>query len=68
MAWTALSSYEYELRDNDNVVATGRLTVDQPLAVGDQVAIGKRTCLVIDLMPGLAGRERRVILGAESSS
>ena len=56
--------YEYELRELDEKIATGRITVDQPLAVGDQVTIGKRVGIVTDLLPALTGRDSRIIVGA----
>ena len=60
----AAARYEYELRDGDEVVATGRITVDQPLAVGDQVTIGSRLGVVTDLLPPLGGRDLRIIVRA----
>ena len=59
-------TYEYELRDGDEVIATGRFTIDTSLAPGDRVTIGKHACVVTDLLPAIAEREARVILAATS--
>lgn len=36
----AISEYLYELRRGDEIVATGRLSREDPLEVGDRVLIG----------------------------
>jgi hypothetical protein len=61
-------TYEYELREGDEVIATGRLTVDHPLAVSERVAIGARTGVVVELLPRIHGREERAILETSTSS
>jgi hypothetical protein len=56
------ASYEYELRDGDEVIATGRITVEEPPTTGDRIAIGKRAGMVVELLPAFGDRDRRVIL------
>jgi hypothetical protein len=59
---TSSITYEYELREGDAVIATGRLTVESPLLNGDRVAIGKRVGVVSALLPAIADRDRRVVV------
>jgi hypothetical protein len=37
-----MPDYRYELRRGDEVIATGHLTREQPLEVGERIAIGSR--------------------------
>lgn len=58
-------SYVYELRDDDTVVATGRLSRDAPLAAGDTVAISGKVCIVRQVISTLNLNEQRLILESE---
>jgi hypothetical protein len=54
--------YTYELRRGDDVVATGRVSREKPLEVGERVILGGREGIVrsIDLLFG--ERELRVVV------
>lgn len=54
--------YRYELRRGDEVVATGRLTYEQPLEVGDRVEIGGQHGIVRTIEPLLGEREARLVV------
>lgn len=55
--------YEYELREHDGaIVATGHLSRDEQLAVGDRITIGQRHGTVTGVMPPVAGRAARVTI------
>jgi hypothetical protein len=58
----AVFRYRYELRRNDDLVATGHLTLDEPLEVGDHVTIGRSHGLVHSVMPTLGKHERQLIV------
>lgn len=47
----AMPDYRYELRRGDEVIATGHLTRQQPLAVGDWISIAGRTGAVRGIEP-----------------
>ncbi|MFL5925436.1 MAG: hypothetical protein ACJ77E_00680 [Gaiellaceae bacterium] len=52
--------YEYELRRDGAVIATGRLQLDEPPRPGDPLPLGKDTVTVADVLD--LGRRRRLIL------
>jgi hypothetical protein len=54
--------YRYELRRGDEVVATGHLTYEQPLEVGDRIEIGGQPGIVRTVEPLLAEREVRLVV------
>jgi hypothetical protein len=61
----AAITYVYELRDEDTVVATGRLTRDAQLSLGDTVAIGGKVGVVRQIVSTLNPNEQRLILEAD---
>lgn len=54
--------YRYELRRGDEVVATGHLTYEQPLQVGETLVIGSRSGLVRSIEPRLHEPELQVLV------
>jgi len=61
----ATVEYRYELRRRDEVVATGRLSRDQPLEIGERVEIAGRTGSVRAIDPVLGERELRLVVRLE---
>jgi hypothetical protein len=59
---TAMTEYRYELRLGDEMIATGHLSQEEPLKVGDRITIGGRTGIVRDVDPLLGKRELRLVL------
>ena len=55
-------AYRYELRRGDEVLATGRLTRERALEVGERIAIGGRPGVVRSIEPVLAERELHVVI------
>jgi hypothetical protein len=55
--------YEYELRHNDAVIATGRIQLDQPPSPGDKLSLGSKQVRVEDVLR--LGRRQRLILHAD---
>jgi len=53
--------YRYELRRGDEVVATGHLTREEPLEVGERVEVGGRTGIVRTIEPLLGETELRLV-------
>jgi len=53
-------AYAYELRQGDQVLSTGRLTVDDELAPGDEVTVAGIVSLVNEL--AWLGGESRLLL------
>lgn len=58
----AMPDYRYELRRGDEVIATGHLTRQQPLAVGDWISIAGRTGAVRGIEPLLGDHELRLVV------
>ena len=55
-------AYRYELRRGEEVLATGRLTRERALEVGERIAIGGRPGVVRSIEPVLAERELHVVI------
>jgi hypothetical protein len=54
--------HRYELRDGDEVVATGHLSREQPLEVGDRIEVGGQAAMVRTIEPLLGEPELHLIL------
>jgi hypothetical protein len=57
-----VGDYEYELRRDGAVIATGRLQLDKPPSPGDLLALGSQRVEVDDVLN--LGKSRRLILVA----
>lgn len=57
-----MPDYRYELCRGDEVIVTGHLSRDQPLEVGEPIAIGSRAGIVRDVEPLLGEREFRLVV------
>ncbi len=55
-------AYRYELRRGEELIATGRLTRERALEVGERIAIGGRPGVVRSIEPVLAERELHVVI------
>jgi hypothetical protein len=60
-----MPEYRYELRRGAEVVATGRLSPEQPLETGQQLTIGSKPGTVRSIAPTLRGRELHVVIQLE---
>ena len=58
----AAFDYRYELRRGDETVATGHLSVEEPLAAGDPLVIGNVEGIVRAVEPLLGKREFRLVV------
>ena len=56
----AAGDYEYELRRDGAVVATGRIQLEEAPSPGDELALGSKRALVEDVLPLRSGK--RLIL------
>jgi hypothetical protein len=54
--------YRYELRRGDEVLATGHLSRELPLEVGDRIEIGGQPGIVRAIEPLLGERELRLVV------
>jgi len=54
--------YVYELRQGEEVVATGRVSGERPFEVGERVSIGGREGIVRAVEPLLGVRELRLVV------
>ena len=52
----------YELRRGDQIIATGHLNHDQPLEVGERIAVAGHTGIVREIIPGVAHNPARLIV------
>jgi hypothetical protein len=57
-----MRDYRYELRRGDEIVATGHLSHEQPLEVGQRLEVAGQTGIVRTVEPILGERELRVIV------
>ncbi len=57
-----MSDYEYELRRDGAVIATGRLQLEEPPSPGDTLPLGTKRVHVDEVLH--LGRSRRLILSA----
>jgi hypothetical protein len=55
-----VSDYEYELRDGDVVIATGRIQLDESPSPGETLSLGSRRLLVADVLR-LGGTPRLIL-------
>ncbi len=55
--------YEYELRRDGAVIATGRIQLDQPPVPGDTLSLGAQRVRIEDVLR--LGRRQRLILHAD---
>ena len=55
-------NYRYELRRADEVVATGHLSRERPLEVGENLEIGGQLGIVRTIEPLLGEQELRLVL------
>src|SRR5579862_196979 len=58
----AATNYRYELRRDDEVVATGHLSREQPLEVGRRLEIGGQPGIVRTIEPLLGEQELRLVV------
>jgi len=54
--------YRYELRRGEEIVATGHLTRETRLEVGDRIAIGRSEGIVREIEPTLGERELHLVV------
>jgi hypothetical protein len=57
-----MALYRYELRRDQDVVATGHISFEQPLQVGDRLTIGTSHGIVQTVTPTLQDRELQLIV------
>jgi hypothetical protein len=55
-----VADYEYELRRDGAVIATGRIQLEEPPSQGDELALGSTRTRVEDVLP-LHGRKRLIL-------
>lgn len=54
--------YRYELRRNEEIVATGHLTWETPLQVGDRLMISRSDGIVRRIDPTIADQELQLVI------
>jgi len=55
-------NYRYELQRGDEIVATGHLSRERPLEIGERLVIGGQAGTVRTIEPLLAERELRLVV------
>jgi len=55
-----VGDYEYELRREGAVIATGRIQLDEPPAPGDVLTLGSTSARIEDVLP-LRGGHRLIL-------
>jgi len=62
--WSSVTGvdYRYELRRGDEVVATGHLSVERPLEVGERIETGGQLGIVRSIEPMLGEHEARLVV------
>ena len=56
------TSYRYELKRGDEVLATGHLTSEQRFAVGDRITVNGREGIVRTVEPLISDTEQRLVI------
>ncbi|MGZ4333526.1 MAG: hypothetical protein ACXVRJ_04570 [Gaiellaceae bacterium] len=56
-----MGDYEYELRRNGAVIATGRIQLDDPPSPGDELSLGSKRALVDEVWPPIRGSQRLIL-------
>jgi hypothetical protein len=56
-----MSEYEYELRKNGAVIATGRIQLDKTPAQGEELTLGSTRARVETVLPFVGGRHRVIL-------
>jgi hypothetical protein len=57
-----MPDYRYELRRGDVLVATGHLSREEPLEVGQRITIGSQPGIVRTIEPQLGERELHLVV------
>ncbi len=57
-----MPEYRYELRRGDEVIATGHMSRELPLGVGERIGIGSQSGIVRSIEPLLGERELRLVI------
>ena len=57
----AANAYEYELRENGSIIATGRLTLEQQPKPGETITLGQAVVTVREIMPGSRAAGRLIL-------
>ena len=57
-----MPDYRYELRRGEEVIATGHLSRDEPLEVGERITIGSHAGIVRSVEPLLREHELRLVV------
>jgi hypothetical protein len=57
-----MPDYRYELRRGEEVIATGHLSRERPLEVGERIEIGARAGIVRGIEPMLGEHELRLVV------
>ena len=55
-------NYRYELRNGDEIIATGHLTWEHDLDIGDEITIGRHRAIVDTIEPVLRTNEKRLVV------
>ena len=55
-------AYRYELRRGEEMIATGHLACEEPLALGERIEIGARRGIVRSIEPLLGEAELRLVV------
>ena len=55
-------TYRYELRRGDEIIATGHLTRETALEIGDRITIGRSEGIVRQIEPTLGERELHLVI------
>ena len=58
----SVPEYRYELRRGEELIATGHLTREQPLEVGERIAIASQLGIVRTIEPLLGERELHLVV------
>lgn len=57
-----MPEYRYELRRGAEVIATGHLSREEPLEVGDRLSVGSQSGIVRSIEPLLGTRELHLVV------
>jgi len=60
-------AYRYELRRGDEVIASGRMTRQRALEIGERITLSGRLGVVQSIEPGLSERDLHMVIQPHAS-
>jgi hypothetical protein len=57
-----ITVYLYELRRGEEIIATGHITYEQPVEIGERITVAGREGIIREIIPILGQNEQRLVV------